>query len=52
MIYNLIRFLGGDSGRVVIWSMDPIINKAAESDDKVPKMLCQMDNHLGEKIFL
>lgn len=46
--FNLMLFhTGGDSGRVVIWSMEPVKNEAAELDDKIPKMLCQMDNHLG-----
>ncbi|CAD6211922.1 GSCOCG00003900001-RA-CDS [Cotesia congregata] len=38
---------GGDSGRVVIWNMEPVINEAAELDQNVPKMLCQLDNHLA-----
>ncbi|XP_044020058.1 protein HIRA homolog [Aphidius gifuensis] len=38
---------GGDSGRVVIWNMEPIKNAKAERDKNVPKMLCQLDNHLA-----
>lgn len=32
---------------MVIWNLAPVLS---EDDDKpdVPKMLCQMDNHLGE----
>lgn len=39
--------LGNDSGRVVIWNLEPIINEAAERDKSVPKVLCQLDNHLA-----
>lgn len=39
---------GGDSGRVVIWNMEPINNESAELDSNIPKMMCQLDNHLGE----
>lgn len=42
-----MSFAGGDSGRVVIWNMEPINNEGAELDQNVPKMLCQLDNHLG-----
>ncbi|CAL7946212.1 unnamed protein product [Xylocopa violacea] len=38
---------GGDSGRVVIWNMEPVVNEIAELDDNIPKMLCQLDNHLA-----
>uniref|UniRef100_T1ING8 Protein HIRA n=1 Tax=Strigamia maritima TaxID=126957 RepID=T1ING8_STRMM len=38
---------GEDCGRIVIWNMAPIINDADERDENVPKMLCQMDNHLA-----
>lgn len=27
--------------------MAPIVDKKAESDENIPKMLCQMDNHEG-----
>lgn len=43
--------LGGDSGRVVIWNMEPVVDEAAELDSNVPKMLCQLDNHLGITLF-
>lgn len=39
---------GEDSGRVVIWNMAPVADPATEMDDKVPKMLCQLNNHLGK----
>lgn len=42
-----ISFLGADSGKVVIWNMAPIVDKKAEFDENIPKMLCQMDNHEG-----
>lgn len=38
---------GVDSGRVVIWNLLPVLSEKAELDDAVPKMLCQMDNHLA-----
>ncbi|XP_072943481.1 protein HIRA [Epargyreus clarus] len=38
---------GGDSGRVVVWNLNPVLYEAAELDPNVPKMLCQMDNHLA-----
>lgn len=38
---------GNDSGRVVIWNMAPVVNEEAENDPNVPKILCQMDNHLA-----
>ena len=39
---------GDDSGKIVIWNMGPIINKSKEIDENVPKILCQMDHHMGE----
>lgn len=38
---------GVDSGRVVIWNLLPVLSEKAELDDSVPKILCQMDNHLA-----
>ena len=38
---------GADSGRVVIWNLMPVLSEKAELDEAVPKMLCQMDNHLA-----
>lgn len=38
---------GSDCGRVTIWNMLPIKNEKDEQDAAQPKMLCQMDNHLG-----
>lgn len=49
---SLLLLLGGDSGRVVIWNMEPVVDETAELDTNVPKMLCQLDNHLGKKLFL
>lgn len=45
-----LQISGGDSGRVVIWNMEPVIDEAAELDPNVPKMLCQLDNHLGKNL--
>jgi len=38
---------GDDSGRVVIWNMAPIVKDKSEEDANIPKLLCQMDNHLA-----
>ncbi|XP_059615006.1 protein HIRA homolog [Phlebotomus argentipes] len=38
---------GNDSGRVVVWNLAPVIDEKAEMDKSVPKILCQMDNHLA-----
>lgn len=37
---------GDDSGRVVIWNMAPVVHEEEENDD-IPRMLCQLDNHLA-----
>ena len=38
---------GDNSGKVVIWNMAPVREENIEKDENVPKMLCQMDNHLA-----
>ncbi|KAM4808874.1 protein HIRA [Rhinophrynus dorsalis] len=38
---------GQDSGKVVIWNMPPVLKEEDENNENVPKMLCQMDNHLA-----
>ncbi|KAI8434595.1 hypothetical protein MSG28_003133 [Choristoneura fumiferana] len=38
---------GGDSGRVVVWNLNSVLYENVELDPNVPKMLCQMDNHLA-----
>jgi len=38
---------GEDCGRVTVWNMAPILNPKLQKDSSVPKMLCQMDNHLA-----
>ncbi|XP_068629788.1 protein HIRA [Battus philenor] len=38
---------GGDSGRVVVWNLNSVLFETVEVDPNVPKMLCQMDNHLA-----
>ena len=47
---NMLSFIvgDGDSGRVVIWNMAPIRDEKDEADAEVPKVLCQMDSHLGK----
>ncbi|XP_026489914.2 protein HIRA homolog [Vanessa tameamea] len=38
---------GEDSGRVVVWNFNSVLFEEVEWDSNVPKMLCQMDNHLA-----
>ncbi|XP_017091496.2 protein HIRA homolog [Drosophila bipectinata] len=38
---------GNDCGLVVIWNLLPLLSEKAEHDASVPKMLCQMDQHLA-----
>ena len=46
-----IRFATGgqgvDCGRVSIWNMRPVLDEKAAKDKDVPKLLTQMDHHLG-----
>lgn len=37
---------GGSGGRVVIWNLAPVLSEE-DDNSSTPKMLCQMDNHLG-----
>lgn len=38
---------GEDSGKVMIWNMAPVLREDHQNNDHIPKMLCQMDNHLA-----
>ncbi|CAB1459847.1 unnamed protein product [Pleuronectes platessa] len=38
---------GEDSGKVMIWNMAPVLREEDEKNESIPKMLCQMDNHLA-----
>lgn len=38
---------GNDSGRVVIWNLAPVISEKAEKNKQIPKILCQLDNHVS-----
>ncbi|XP_059045236.1 protein HIRA [Achroia grisella] len=38
---------GGDSGRVVVWNLSSVLYESVEVNPNIPKMLCQMDNHLA-----
>lgn len=38
---------GKDSGVVVIWNMAPVRSAADEENPDIPKILCEMTNHLG-----
>lgn len=35
----------------MIWNMAPVLKEEDEKNENVPKMLCQMDNHLGNEAF-
>lgn len=49
---NSLIISGEDCGKVVIWNMGPIRDEKEEADLSTPRILCQMDNHLGIKSFL
>ncbi|XP_067683300.1 protein HIRA-like isoform X2 [Haliotis asinina] len=36
-----------DAGNVVIWNMGPVQDEEVEKDENIPKVLCQMDDHLA-----
>ncbi|KAL0266968.1 UNVERIFIED_CONTAM: hypothetical protein PYX00_009365 [Menopon gallinae] len=38
---------GIDSGRVTIWNLGPVTYQDYENNENIPKMLCQLDNHLS-----
>ncbi|XP_065828482.1 protein HIRA-like isoform X2 [Oscarella lobularis] len=38
---------GDDSGQIVVWNMAPVRSESDEKNEKVPKILCTMTNHLG-----
>ena len=38
---------GKDSGKIIIWNMAPIVDKAKEDDENSPRILCQMDHHIA-----
>ena len=38
---------GDDAGKVVIWNMAPVRSETDENNKEIPKLLCQMDNHLA-----
>ena len=51
-VYNVVVYVvamttGDNSGKVVIWNMAPVVEERDEKDKATPKLLCQMDNHLG-----
>lgn len=46
-VHFLINYTGDDSGKVTIWNMAPVKSEEDEMNENVPKLLCQMDNHLG-----
>ncbi|XP_052583957.1 protein HIRA-like [Peromyscus californicus insignis] len=38
---------GQGSGKVVIWNLSPVLQEDDEKDESIPKILCQMDNHVA-----
>lgn len=38
---------GKDSGRISIWNLEPVLSQKAAEDPSIPKLLTQMDHHLG-----
>ncbi|XP_053374896.1 protein HIRA-like [Mercenaria mercenaria] len=38
---------GDDTGKIIIWNMAPVRDEKAEKNEGVPKILCEMDNHLA-----
>ncbi|KAK3710137.1 hypothetical protein QZH41_010536, partial [Actinostola sp. cb2023] len=38
---------GDDCGKVAIWNMGPLKSKEEETNNEIPRLLCQMDNHLA-----
>ena len=47
LVQNCVIFVGDNSGKVAIWNMAPVREESMEKDENVPKLICQMDNHLG-----
>ena len=45
--FCIIAVAGDDCGKVVVWNMAPVKEQRDEKDEKVPKILCTLDNHLG-----
>lgn len=37
----------GGGGRISVWNLRPVIDETAEKNNDVPKLLAQMDHHLG-----
>lgn len=37
---------GNDCGRVSVWNVEPLKSKSNESNENIPKCLCQIDSHL------
>jgi protein HIRA/HIR1 len=47
-MYIMSHVVGNDCGKVVVWNMAPVRDERDEKDENVPKLLCQMENHLGK----
>ncbi|KAH3894120.1 protein HIRA-like [Dreissena polymorpha] len=38
---------GDDAGKIIIWNMAPVRSEEVERNESIPKILCEMDNHLA-----
>lgn len=43
--------LGNDAGLVIIWNLMSVIDEKFENNNNIPKILCQLDNHLGMNLI-
>lgn len=50
-VWIVFALVGENSGLVIIWNLAPIRDETIEKDEKIPKRLCQMDNHLGTAVY-
>lgn len=51
-LIHCLFVVGDNSGKVAIWNMEPVREEKHEKDENIPKLLCQMDNHLGKFGYL
>ena len=50
MSHDIFFLSGVDTGKVVIWNTAPVRNEVDETDKNVPRIICQMDNHIGNTL--
>ncbi|KAH9377099.1 hypothetical protein HPB48_019202 [Haemaphysalis longicornis] len=44
---RILSATGADAGQICVWNMAPVAREEDELSESVPKLLCQMDNHLA-----